>query len=67
MVKVKRDSLIAARFAGGLSKLALAQKCGLNHATIVRIEQGVGTSPKTAKKIADALAKPIDELFTYGN
>lgn len=65
MVKAKLDSLIAARFAEGLNKLALAQMCGLNHATIIKIEQGAGTSPKTAKKIADALGKPIEELFSY--
>ena len=67
MVKAKRDNLIAARFAKGLNKLALAQMCGLNHATVGKIEQGAGTSPKTAKKIADALGQPIGELFIYIN
>ena len=65
MVKAKRENLIEARFTKGLNKLALAQMCGLNHATVGKIEQGAGTSPKTAKKISDALNKPIDELFTY--
>ena len=42
----------------------LAHEAKVTQATISRVERGNSTSPSTAKKVADALGRPVAELFT---
>ena len=65
MIAAKVNNLIMARLEKGLDRSSLAKMCGVSHAIIVRIEQGAGTSPKTAKSISDVLGKPVNELFDF--
>jgi len=52
------------RIESGFSMRGLAEKSGLNCATISRIEQCSKTvNPRTAKSICEALEAPFNSLF----
>jgi len=63
MVKGNVEVIKAARLEQGWTVSDLAKQIKVNKATISGIERGVSTSPTTAKRIADALGKPVTELF----
>ena len=64
MIVANTKLLKMERVKRGLSKTDLAQKLGVNHSVIVRVEQAKGTRPRTAKAICDFFNLPVDELFT---
>ena len=50
---------------GDMTQAELAEKCGVNTATILYIEKGTKVPSVTlARKIADALGTTIDKLFS---
>ena len=59
MIKAKAEALRASRIERGWDMTKLAHE-----AKISRVERGNSTSPSTAKKVADALGRPVAELFT---
>lgn len=63
MLKANTQILAEKRILKGWGKSDLAKAAGLSHSVVVRAEQGMSTSPKTAKAIADALQAPLTELF----
>lgn len=65
MLTAKKIKFINARLSRGLNKAELARLCGISHSIVTRIENGAGTSPKTAKLISETLHEPIAELFEY--
>ena len=64
MIVANTKLLKMERVKRGLSKTDLAQKLGVNHSVIVRVEQAKGTRPRTAKAICDFFNLPFEELFT---
>lgn len=64
MITAKIDALKMSRLECGWNLVDLARESDVNKATIARIEHGTSTSPATAKRVADALGKPIAELFS---
>ena len=65
IVKPKVSALLLARAKVGYSTLDLAKAAGVHYTTIHSIEAGRSKVilPKTAKRLADALNKPIEDLF----
>lgn len=62
-MQVRRERLIASRQRAGMLKIDLARAVGVSHVTILSVEKGTrGLSERTAKKIADVLGVPIDEI-----
>jgi transcriptional regulator with XRE-family HTH domain len=57
-VRVDGEKVRAAREGAFLSQRELAEKAGLNHNTVWRIEGGAATEvhPRTIRKIAEALS-----------
>lgn len=53
-----------ARILAGLTKSDVAKTAGIPHSSVIRAEQGMGVSPKTALGISKALNMEFDELFT---
>ena len=64
MIKAKAEALRASRIERGWDMTKLAHEAKVIQATISRVERGNSTSPSTAKKVADALGRPVAELFT---
>lgn len=64
MIKAKAEALRMSRVERGWDMTRLAQEAKVTQATISRVERGSSTSPSTAKKVADALGRPVAELFT---
>lgn len=64
MVKGNVEAIKAARLECGWSLSELARQIEVTKETVARIERGLSAYPSTAKKIADALGKPVAELFT---
>lgn len=64
MIKAKAEALRTFRIERGWNMTRLAQEAKVTQATISRMERGSSTSPSTAKKVADALCRPVAELFT---
>ena len=64
MIKAKAEALRMSRSERGWDMTRLAQEAKVTQATISRVERGNSTSPSTAKKVADALGRPVAELFT---
>lgn len=64
MIKAKAEALRASRIERGWDMTELAHEAKVTQATISRVERGNSTSPSTAKKVADALGRPVAELFT---
>ena len=63
MIKAKAEALRTSRIERGWDMTKLAQEAKVTQATISRVEQGSSTSPSTAKRVADALGRPVAELF----
>lgn len=63
MVQAKILELAERRIMLGWSKADLATNSSLSRAVVVRAEQGLGVSPKSAKRIADALGVPVCDVF----
>ena len=64
MVKGNIEALKAARLERGWSLSELAKQVDVTKETVARIERGLSAYPATAKKVADALGRPVAELFT---
>ena len=64
MIKAKAEALRAFRIERGWDMTKRAHEAKVTQATISRVERGNSTSPSTAKKVADALGRPVAELFT---
>ena len=64
MIKAKAEALRASRIERGWDMTKLAHEAKVTQATISRVERGNSTSTSTAKKVADALGRPVAELFT---
>lgn len=61
---IPKKAVISQRIRNGLSVRGLAEKVGVNPATIVRIEKRYSSpNPSTAAKICAALNCDFDELF----
>lgn len=64
MVKGNIEAIKAARLERGWSLSELAKQVDVTKETVARIERGLSTYPATAKKVADALGRPVAEPFT---
>lgn len=67
MVKGKIEAIKAARLERGWSLSELAKQVNMTKETVARIERGCSAYPATAKKVADALGRPVAELFAIDN
>lgn len=63
MIVASTHILQTERAKRGLTKTDLANKIGVSHSVIVRVEQGKGISPRNAKMICDYLGIPFDTVF----
>jgi len=52
-----------ARIVAGFTSAELAETIGISRPMLSSIENGAGTSVKTAHKIADAVGRPFEDLF----
>jgi len=59
----KGDAVRRARIIAGLTSAELAEAIGLSRPMLSSIENGAGTTVKTAHKIAAALGRPFEDLF----
>ena len=62
-IVTKGDAVRRARIVGGLTSAELAAAVGISRPMLSSIENGAGTSVKTAHKIAGALDSTFDDLF----
>ena len=63
-LKTNIPALKVIRMTSGMSQRELAHRANLAHTTILRIEKGErNASPKTGKKIAEALGVPMQAIF----
>lgn len=61
---LKQNFLETTRIKKGLSRYSLSKKAGLSKLAISRIEKReVNPTPRTARKICDALNVEFDEIF----
>lgn len=61
---VSRESAVRrARIFAGLTSEEMAKRVGLSRPMLSSIENGAGTTVKTAHKIASCLSKTVEELF----
>lgn len=61
---VSRDDAVRrARIFAGLTSEQMAKRIGLSRPMLSSIENGAGTTVKTASKIATCLSKTVEELF----
>lgn len=58
-----RFDLRAARLNAGLTQRDLAERAGVNLATVQRLEDGLGARPKNAKKVADLFGVKVTDLI----
>jgi DNA-binding XRE family transcriptional regulator len=59
----REDAVRRARIFAGLTSEEMAKRIGLSRPMLSSIENGAGTSVKTAHKIADCLSKTVEDLF----
>ena len=59
----KGDAVRRARIVAGFTSAELAEEVGLSRPMLSSIENGAGTTVKTAHRIANALGKPFEDLF----
>ena len=59
----KGDAVRRARIVAGFTSAELAKEVGLSRPMLSSIENGAGTTVKTAHRIANALGKPFEDLF----
>ena len=62
-IVTKGDAVRRARIMGGLTSAELASEVGISRPMLSSIENGAGTSVKTAHKIAAALGRTFEDLF----
>jgi transcriptional regulator with XRE-family HTH domain len=61
--RTERFDLRTARLNAGLSQRALAEKVGVNLATIQGLEDGRAAHPQNAKKVADEFGVKVTDLI----
>lgn len=66
-IVTKGDAVRRARIIGGFTSAELAKAVGISRPMLSSIENGAGTSVKTAHKIAAALGAGFDDLFRIDN
>jgi DNA-binding XRE family transcriptional regulator len=59
----KQDAVRRARIVAGFTSAELAERIGISRPMLSSIENGAGTSVKTAHKIANAVGGSFEELF----
>ena len=59
----RQDAVRKARIIAGYTSAELSEAIGISRPMLSSIENGAGTSVKTAHRIADALAKSFEDLF----
>ena len=57
------DAVRRARIIDGFTSAELAKAVGISRPMLSSIENGAGTTVKTAHKIAGALKRPFEDLF----
>ena len=57
------DAVRRARIIAGLTSAELAEDIGISRPMLSAIENGAGTSVKTAHRIATRLGRPFEDLF----
>ena len=57
------DAVRRARIYAGLTAEDMASRIGLSRPMLSSIENGAGTTVKTANKVAQCLSKTMEELF----
>jgi len=62
-IVTKKDAVRRARIVAGLTSAECAKAVALSRPMLSSIENGAGTSVKTAHRIAAVLGKPFEELF----
>ena len=62
-IVTRGDAVRRARIVAGYTAAELAAEVGISRPMLSSIENGAGTSVKTAHKIADALASAFADLF----
>jgi len=62
-IVTKGDAVRRARIITGFTSAELAKTVGISRPMLSSIENGAGTSVKTAHKIAAALGASFDDLF----
>ncbi len=63
----RNDAVRRARIFAGLTSEELAKRVSLSRPMLSSIENGAGTSVKTAHRIAQSLGKTMEELFEVLN
>ena len=58
-----QDAVRRARIVAGYTSAELAAAIGISRPMLSSIENGAGTSVKTAHKIAEAVGRAFEELF----
>lgn len=58
-----KDAVRRARIIAGYTSAELAETIGISRPMLSSIENGAGTSVKTAHRIADAVGRAFEELF----
>ncbi len=59
----RQDAVRRARIIAGFTSTEFSKVIGISRPMLSSIENGAGTSVKTAHRIADALAKSFEDLF----
>jgi len=59
----REDAVRRARIFAGFTSQEMATRIGLSRPMLSSIENGAGTTVKTAKKIASSLNKTVEDLF----
>jgi len=66
-IVTKGDAVRRARIVAGLTSAELAKAVGISRPMLSSIENGAGTSVKTAHKLANALGAAFEDLFVIDN
>jgi DNA-binding XRE family transcriptional regulator len=66
-IVTKGDAVRRARIVAGLTSAELAKAVGISRPMLSSIENGAGTSVKTAHKLANALGATFEDLFVIDN
>ena len=57
------DAVRRARIVAGFTSAELAERIGISRPMLSSIENGAGTSVKTAHRIAEAVGRSFEDLF----
>ena len=63
LITQKDNMITRARVNKGLTAQKFAQECGVCRAVIANIEAGTPIKAATARKVAEALGKNVDDVF----